>query len=316
MMSPPPIAEAKVAIRHLHCPWTAVALLAAALGCFAGNECPRLMWDNTTFLQLEASLLPAGISSYGVQYPRLAQRTNGDLIVFAHSDTYQAGLYGGDLLCKRSLDGGLTWDAQWTVVRQQGPRTFAGTSIYALYANPCPTVLSSGVVLLASQVRNADPMTDQNTGTEVLLSYDNGVTWSGPYTAYLGMNWEPMVLETPTHLQMHFTKIATSPSSEIGVEMVRSYNGGRTWSADPETPFGHGRLISRSASTFAGGGWGGSGMADGMPVPLWMNNGAGILVAMESLGCSQAPQLVWSSAMSNWYYPSFTFGPMPRASGR
>ena len=56
-----PIAETKVAFRRLHCLWTLAALLAAALTCSAGIEYPRLMWDNTTFRQLEVSPLPAGI---------------------------------------------------------------------------------------------------------------------------------------------------------------------------------------------------------------------------------------------------------------
>ena len=303
-----PIAETKVAFRRLHCLWTLAALLAAALTCSAGIEYPRLMWDNTTFRQLEVAPLPAGISSYGVQYPRLAQCTNGDLIVFAHSDTNQAGLYGGDLLCKRSTDSGLTWDTQWTVIRLRGSRTFSGQTIYAVYANPNPTVLRDGTLLLAYQVRNADPMTEQNTGVEVLLSSDNGLTWTGPYLSFRGMNWEPAALHTPSEIQMHFTKVSTSPN-QMGLELTRSTDGGLNWTTDAGSALWNGRLLSRTQTTYPTNGWNSGNTADGMPSPLWMNGGAGILVAMESLGCREAPQLVWSSTTSNWYYSAFTFGP-------
>ena len=304
----PAIAETTAAFHRSHFPWIAASLLAAVITCFAGIEYPRLMWDNTTFRQLEVSSLPAGISSYGVQYPRLAQCTNGDLMVFVHSDTNQAGLYGGDLLCKRSLDAGLAWNSQWTVVRQRGSRTFAGQGIYAVYANPSPTVLRDGTVLLAYQVRNADPMTDQNTGIEVLLSRDNGLTWAGPYLSFRGMNWEPVALQTPAEIQMHFTKISASPS-QMGLQLTRSVDGGLNWAADAGSALWNGRLISRTQTTYPTNGWNSGNTADGMPAPLWMNGGAGILVAMESLGCREAPQLVWSSILSNWNYTPFAFGP-------
>jgi len=126
------------------------------------------------------------------------------------------------------------------------------------------------------------------------MSKDGGETWTLNSLVYRADTrwangcWEPAQIQLPSgEIQLYFANEDPYRSSnEQEISMVRSHDDGLTWSKATTVCF---RADHR----------------DGMPVPLILNGGKGIVVAIEdnALGRKFRPAIVCTSIKDNWNQP-------------
>lgn len=165
-------------------------------------------------------------------YPRLKKLADGSYILF-----YQDGRWGPNILYKTSEDL-KTWSSAKYLFRTGS----AGGDIRD-YATCDAAVLQNGDILAVCSYR---PESTYQTrldlsGLMVKTSSDNGKTWSDEKIVYVGMNWEPYVLQRKSgEIQIFFTHTApyvhlygyNNTIRSSGSAIIRSYDNGQTW-----TPF-------------------------------------------------------------------------------
>jgi hypothetical protein len=196
-------------------------------------------------------------------YPRMIRLEDGALLLSVESR--------GASYVMRSEDDGATWGSPVRVAEERDG---------IMAAVPSLLQLRGGTVLLAYNPRppqtNADP--GRRFGIGLAASADGGRTWEPRATVFEGGHewsrgvWEPAMLELPDGEILLFVAneypYATSLEQEISV--LRSRDEGRSWS-DPET-------VSFRA-----------GHRDGMPVPIQLRDGSGIVIAIEDNGLVAGP---------------------------
>ena len=105
--------------------------------------------------------------------------------------------------------------------------------------------------------------------------------------------WEPAAVQLPSgEVQLFFANEAPyRTSSEQEIALMRSNDNGRTWSAPERAGFR-------------------AGHRDGMPVPVVLNNGAGIAVAIEDTGLGGAfkPAILFTRLTDAWRSGTVTAG--------
>ncbi|MBR1705713.1 MAG: exo-alpha-sialidase [Bacteroidales bacterium] len=155
--------------------------------CFATTSSDFKNWSTPQMLLEPEKVQIAGTSDWRrYSGPDAVVLPDGDILAvfsFRETDSYSKGL-GGGLVTMRSSDNGATWSAPQCI--------YEGTNW-----EPYLLVLPDG--RLHCYFTDATPMT-RNSGTSVLVSSDNGKTWSakmrcarlykynydGPNTAYTG----------------------------------------------------------------------------------------------------------------------------------
>jgi sialidase-1 len=101
--------------------------------------------------------------------PALLVAPGGALLAFSEARKISAGdASPTDLVLKRSLDNGRTWEPLRTVLRGEGPEA---------YMNPCPVVDGADVRLICM---NAHKIGRGQHRQLLLNSRDDGLTWSAP----------------------------------------------------------------------------------------------------------------------------------------
>ena len=178
-----------------------------------------------------------------------------------------------------SRDEGRTWEDE----------RFVALFAYGGAANPEVTVLANGWIAVVFNDRPNDRV--HSYGIRLTVSQDNGESWSEARLIYeagteSGVGcWEPVLLELPWgELQLYFANEKPYPdSTEQEISMLRSWDSGETW-GDPE------RVSYRARRR------------DGMPVPVFLNDGRGIAMAIEDNGLSGAfkPVIVYTPVEDNW----------------
>lgn len=209
-------------------------------------ERSRLFWDPAT-----KQVVTRG------SYVRLRELNNGDWLVVASE--------AGDIISIRSTDQGKTWQRPQHIIRY--------TPGYHL-TNAEATQLQNGDIILGWNERVSDKSNlDLKFSICCAVSKDNGVTWSEPVYIYTANHefgdgcWEPAFLQLPNgDIQVYFANEGPYTSShEQEISMATSHDGGLTW-----TPI---QKISFRAN-----------FRDGMPVPLILDDGKTIAVAIEDNG--------------------------------
>ena len=269
-------------LAHAFAPLAAslLMLLRAGPATSQTDELPTIEWDAST-LQLIA---PGG------DYGRMVRLGDG-----AIACAYDRG---GTLWIRRSADEGQTWSEPVFVAKE--------ADCWLTNSELLP--LRNGELLYFWNERPRAAVEHQHKPAppgkltrpfliRMARSADGGRTWSAPQTLYTAGPsyqdgcWEPAGIELPGgdgdgEVQVYFANEFPFPSTvEQEISLLRSRDGGKTWSQAE-------RVAMRK------------GHRDGMPAPLLLAGGRGIVVALEDNGLSGndrfKPAIVHTSVEDNW----------------
>jgi hypothetical protein len=211
------------------------------------------------------------------EYGRV-HRVAGDTLLL----TYHCGdreNYWDNIAIRRSTDGGATWSAAEILVPDNDPNYYG-------FANPDLLVLRNGDVLLAYTGRGK-PDDNAHDNIQIRLSRDRGWTFGPPRIAATGRSWEPAAVQLPDgEIELFYSSEAAwwpSPNPQQEILMVRSTDNAQSWSNPTHVAYT-------------------AGARDGMPVPLVLGGGKGIVFPIESVNNSQSPWVVWSSVAARYNY--------------
>ena len=275
--------------------FTLVFLMAASVAGAAYHEpynSSRIFWDTTTRTTI--------FSSGG--YARMIELQDG---------RYMACCESGGICISFSSNKGATWSGSTRIVDNHNNTP-----------NCVPDLiqLTDGTIIVAYNPRPSTPYTeDRKFGIRCKRSTDNGQTWSDEiwindaHHTFADGCWEPSMLELPSgEVQLYFADEGPFTSSgEQQISMCRSFDGGQTWTKAQ-------RICFRE------------GYRDGMPVPILLNDGQTIVVAIEDNGWSGFGSFVpttvrcpldvnwnnfWVSAGSTYRDRSINYSLCPRALG-
>ncbi len=230
----------------------------------------RIAWDHSTLKKVSSS--EGGINYSG--YARLIQLHDGSLIC-----TYEAG---GAVVVVKSNDLGVSWGQPVTVAARQEGINMAVPEILELADR-------SLLVSYNPRPNPVDP--EKRFAIRTKKSYDGGLSWQDERLLYeAGYQfengcWEPVAIQLPsTEIQLYFANEGPYTSSnEQNISMLRSQDGGLSWTTTPET-------VSFRA-----------GARDGMPVPLVLNKTEEIVFAIEDNGdINFKPYIIRSTLENNW----------------
>lgn len=194
------------------------------------------------------------------------------------------------LLCVYEVDGnsvcvkgdGKTWTAPIVIAPHENGVNMAVPDILLLKDNSLLACYNP------RPGRGAD--TSRHFGIKTKKSYDGGQTWTDERSLYQADNkfengcWEPSAIQMPNgEIQLFFANEGPyRRSNEQEIAMVRSTDGGLSWSLPVTTSF---RPRSR----------------DGMPVPVLLKSGKEIVYAIEDNGFRNfKPYIIRSSVNNNW----------------
>lgn len=230
----------------------------------------RIAWDYTSLKKVSPS--NAGINYAG--YSRLIQLHDGSLICIYEAD--------GHIVVVKSSDMGNTWSGQVNVASPDNGINMAVPDIIELADHSLLACYNPRPV-------NIDP--SRHFAIKTKKSYDGGLTWKDERTLYeAGYQfengcWEPSAIQLPSgEIQLFFANegIYTN-SDEQNISMLRSSDGGLTWSATPQ-------IVSFRA-----------GKRDGMPSPLLLQNGNDIVFSIEDNGFTTfKPYTIRSTVKNDW----------------
>ncbi len=231
-----------------------------------------IQWDSNTLTRIS----PKDSSGF---YPRMIGLKN-TLLLTAYSSR-------GNIVIAKSADAGKTWAS---------PKIIAAMRDAVNMDTPELLQLQNGVILLCYATRPQAALRGRPDSTKrfeirVQQSSDNGDTWNDEkilYTAGASFNdgcWEPSAVQLPSgELQLFFANEAIyTTSNEQNISMLRSADNGSTWTTTPQ-------IVSFR-----------TGSRDGMPVPIWLNKEAKIVVAIEDPGHKNfKPYLLQSGKNGQW----------------
>lgn len=231
----------------------------------------RIAWDYNTLVKVSSN--NARYSGYA----RLIQLADNSLIC-----VYEAG----GVYCVKSTDMGKTWSDQTLI---------APNVDHVNMAVPDILQLKDHSLLVCYNPRpNRRPVdSTKHFAIKTKKSYDGGHTWIDERTLYEADYrfengcWEPSAIQLPNgDIELFFAN--ESPyrqSDEQCISMVKSKDGGLSWSAAKTTSF---RPHSR----------------DGMPSPILLQNGREMVYSIEDNGFKNfKPTIIRSSLKDDWANP-------------
>ncbi len=225
----------------------------------------------------------AGLGVTACYYPRVKQLADGRYILF-----YQNGQVSTNMYCATG-DTPQSFSGKTIVFRSYGTTLPGGAADSVRFSSGDALVLSNGDVLAVTALRINSDYTKNVAGGGLVLSRstDNGRTWSPARRIYTGNCWEPHLLELPSgEVQVYFTHIAPkwyydtyrSERRSSGVGLIRSYDGGESWTPYvTEPPYAAERVMQQYVTTL----YGVRHFTDQMPVACLLADGT-LAVAAES----------------------------------
>ena len=225
---------------------------------------------------------------------------NPKTLTLIQSNGYYARIIrtkSGDLLCgfdserkiwvRRSKDEGKTWSESVKVAEWQGGRL---TNTELLQTRDGAILCFYNERPYRRRGESARPG-DHPYSISMARSEDDGLTWQAPRTLYrAGVEftngcWEPAAIQLPSgEIQMFFSNEGPYRNSdEQEIDVMRSNDDGKKWTSIEKVSFRPGHR-------------------DGMPVPIVLNDNAGIAFAIEDNGLSGnfKPVIVYTTLEDNW----------------
>lgn len=226
------------------------------------------------------------ISNVPAYYPRVKVLADGSYLLFFHNTRY-----GADIYCMQSKDG-LKWKGLKTLFTMT-PIAVNGKPDRRKYMTADACVRKNGEIIVVSSYR-ADKNYQQaigHNGLAIRRSVDHGATWGTEQTVYVGTNWEPYIMEADNgELFIFFSSSAPSlyangpekfDERSSGVAMIRSKDGGRTWTPNVTGPPYRAQYVMRQyTGTYPDGI---KRYTDQMPCAIQLNNGTMALAAESCL---------------------------------
>jgi hypothetical protein len=232
----------------------------------------RIAWDFNTLVKVSSN--QARYSGYA----RLIQLADSSLI-----GVYEAE---GSVYCVKSTDVGKTWSDQVLIAPRAGGVNMAVPDILQLKDH-------SLLACYNPRPGRRPVDTTKHFGIKTKKSYDGGKTWTEERTLYqadyLFDNgcWEPSAIQLPNgDIELFFAnENPYRQSNEQCISMVKSKDGGLSWSAARTTSF---RPHSR----------------DGMPSPILLQNGKEMAYSIEDNGFKNfKPTIIRSTLKDDWAKP-------------
>lgn len=247
----------------------------AVLDSHAGEKGAGLELDYRNAVSIRATALGTNTAFY----PRLKKLSDGSLILF-----YNTGQTGPSIMYMKSTDG-----VEWSKPKFLAESESLAGGDRTLYATADAVELQNGDLLVAYSYRTEKTYTKDlsKSGIALRISKDKGETWSEPKPIYVGMNWEPHLLQDKNGT-VYCTFTHTAPYVHLygynntirssGAAIVRSADNGETWTPEVTgAPYAAQRVMQSYI-----------GMLDGrkifndqMPVMLQLNSGK-LMIACES----------------------------------
>jgi hypothetical protein len=215
-------------------------------------------------------------------YGRMVRLANGNLAC-----AYDRA---GKMWLRHSVDEGKSW----------GEPVLVAEAAECWLTNAELLVLRDGTLLYFWNERPLEAVRAQGKKVQLVRPFlirmarssDHGRTWSPPQTLHQAGTvfedgcWEPAGLQLPSgEVQVYFSDESRfTRSSEQEIALLRSSDGGRTWTRRE-------RVIFRV------------GHRDGMPAPLLLANGKGLVVAVEDNGYAGErfkPSICYTALADNW----------------
>ena len=231
----------------------------------------RIAWDFSTLKKIAPS---NAVASYN-GYVRLIELKDGSLLCVYESS--------GNIEATKSSDKGTTWQVPIRVASAENGINMAVPDILEL---------NDGSLLISYNPRPTGNNTDINKrfAIKIKISTNGGQTWNHEKTIYEAGHqfqngcWEPSQIQLPNgEIQLFFANegIYTS-SDEQNISMLKSSDGGFTWSTSPE-------ILSFRA-----------GRRDGMPSPIILKNNEIVYAIEDNDGVTFKPFIIRTTMEENW----------------
>lgn len=222
-------------------------------------------------------------------YTRVKQLPDGTFILFYNDEQNGKGV--------RSLTSkdGVTWENYNTVFAPADDK---------VYANPDAIVLQNGDMLVCAAWRHKNTYYRDPTkgGISIKRSTDYGKTWGEEQVIFLGINWEPYILQLRSgELQIYWTNttnhiLPSGNNQSTGTAILRSFDNGYTWTGDTTVPYS-GQVVAKQATENYDGV---QFYTDQMPVAVELQNGM-IALALESrLDRNRTYRITMAYSDDNW----------------
>ncbi|MBE6640117.1 MAG: exo-alpha-sialidase [Ruminococcaceae bacterium] len=222
-------------------------------------------------------------------YTRLKQLPDGSYILL-YNDEHN----GKGVRMLRSEDG-VNWGEYSTVFAQYSDK---------VYANPDALVLQNGDILCCAAWRHTGSYyrNPSKGGISIKRSTDNGKTWGKEQVIFIGINWEPYMLQLRSgEIQIYWTNttcyvLPSCNNTSTGTAILRSYDNGYTWTGDLSKVYS-GQVVAKQATELIDGV---QFYTDQMPVAVELQNGT-IALALESrLNRNNTYRITMAYSSDNW----------------
>ncbi|GAB3936793.1 exo-alpha-sialidase [Mucilaginibacter myungsuensis] len=227
----------------------------------------RIAWDARTLRKISSD------NFRNAGYARMIQLKDNTLRCIYEAD--------GNTVITSSEHVNFSWSEPIIIAARQNSIAMAVPDILQL---------QDGSLLAMYNPRPRGTDTTQHFGIKTKKSYDGGQTWTDERTLYQAGSkfedgcWEPSAIQMPDgEIQLFFANEGPfTKTNEQNISMVRSKDGGLTWSTAIAVSF---RKGSR----------------DGMPVPVLLKDSKEIIFAIEDNGFKNfKPYMIRSGVKNNW----------------
>lgn len=263
-----------------------------------------LKLDYRTFVSLGSGVTTTPEPTYG----RMIRLQDGSYILMCQDRADGYG-NGANVYWATSPDM-KEWTPKGVLFKSRDVTNGAGNPDKRMYTNGNGFVKRNGDILLFASYRTAKAYNSYayryEHGIEMIMSTDGGKSWSQPYEIHHGPNWEAMILELASgELQCYFSESRPWISgSHSGTSMVRSTDGGKTWTPSVKNTDPH-RVIRHTWWSQSQGKWL---FTDQMPALIILNGSQQIAGAFESAYVNDSTgkhfkiAFAWSPEDGKWDY--------------